>query len=225
MKTLIIPDIHTKFQIAESIIKSESPDSIVFLGDYFDAFNETEQDTHNTARWLATSLQQQNRIHLIGNHDLPYMADNPVFLCSGFSESKKYIINLYDIPWNKMHTYCYVGDHLCTHAGVSKQFFEEHSTDTLNEFMKQSTEDLKHIDDVNYLQKFFRAGVLRGGVHKNGGIVWCDYNEFTDIPHIKQIFGHTRATNVRQNKNHICLDTELHNYIIHQDSTLIVKEI
>ncbi len=224
-KTLIIPDIHTKFQTAESIIERESPDKTVFLGDYFDAFYETALDTHNTARWLATSLEQQDRVHLVGNHDLHYMTGNPAFHCSGFSEFKRYIIDSYDIPWTKMTSYCYVGSYLCTHAGVSRQFFEEYGTVSLKEFMVQSVEDLRHIDDANRLQKFFQVGISRGGPHKNGGIVWCDYDEFTDIPAIRQIFGHTRAPEVRQNKYHICLDTTLHHYAIHQNDTVTVMEI
>ena len=53
-----------------------------------------------------------------------------------------------------MRPYCYVGNYLCTHAGVSKQFFEEYATtESLVEFMMQADEDFKHIDDMYYPQK------------------------------------------------------------------------
>lgn len=225
VRILIMPDIHTKFKPAESIIEKECPDKTVFLGDYFDDFHETAEDTHNTAKWLAKSLEQQDRLHLIGNHDLHYMTGNPEFQCSGFSEFKRCIIDSYSIPWSKLVTHCYVGDHLCTHAGVSRQFFEEYATTNLEEFMIESTEDLMHIDDVDYRQKFFQAGISRGGMHKNSGIVWCDYEEFVDIPGVMQIFGHTRGSEVRQNGSHICLDTVLRHYAIYQNDTIIVKEV
>lgn len=224
IRTIIIPDIHTKFKIAESMIKRESPDRIVFLGDYFDTYDETEQDTRDTARWLAMSLEQSNRIHLVGNHDLHYMTSNPAFICSGFSEFKKHIVDSYNISWNKMTPYCYVGNYLCTHAGISKQFFEEYGADSLMGFMEQSVAELTRIDDVYAPQKFFQVGVSRGGPHKNGGIVWCDYNEFTDIPGIRQMFGHTRDSEVRQNKDHICLDTVLHHYAIYQGNEMTIRE-
>jgi predicted phosphodiesterase len=40
MKTLIIPDIHGK-SVWKQMIEVESPDRIVFLGDYFDSFDIT----------------------------------------------------------------------------------------------------------------------------------------------------------------------------------------
>ncbi|MDH3313141.1 MAG: hypothetical protein OEM28_08345 [Nitrosopumilus sp.] len=48
MKTLIIPDIHTKFGIAETIIVKESPDNVVFLGDYFDSLDDSRNCTSNS---------------------------------------------------------------------------------------------------------------------------------------------------------------------------------
>ena len=45
MKTLIIPDIHTRFDVAESFIDKERPDNVVFLGDYFDTFDDTLEIT------------------------------------------------------------------------------------------------------------------------------------------------------------------------------------
>ena len=80
-KTIIISDIHNDYFTAEKIIKKENPDKIIFLGDYFDDFDDTVKDSENTAKWLVKSLKQENRIHLIGNHDLSYMTDNSNLKC------------------------------------------------------------------------------------------------------------------------------------------------
>ena len=35
-RTLILPDVHNNFGLAETIIEKENADEVVFLGDYFD---------------------------------------------------------------------------------------------------------------------------------------------------------------------------------------------
>ena len=77
-KTLVIPDIHNDFKLAEGIIHRERPDHTVFLGDYFDDWYDTVQDAANVAKWLRESLENPDRTHLIGNHDVSYMTDQPV---------------------------------------------------------------------------------------------------------------------------------------------------
>ena len=84
VKIIIVPDIHNDYHTAKKIIKKENPDKIIFLGDYFDDFDDTIQDAENTAKWLKKSLKQENRIHLIGNHDLNYMTDNTNLKCAGY---------------------------------------------------------------------------------------------------------------------------------------------
>ena len=125
-KIIIIPDIHNDYLTAEKIIKKENPDRIVFLGDYFDDFHDIIQDAKNTAKWLKKSLQQENRIHLIGNHDLSYMADNPNLKCTGYRIEKHREIKKYHIDWNKLKIHCWIDDKwLCTHAGFSNDFFKQ----------------------------------------------------------------------------------------------------
>ena len=200
-RTLIIPDIHNGYLTAEDIIRREGADRTVLLGDYFDSFGETEDDVNGTARWLASSLRMPGRTHLVGNHDLNYMTNNPRLRCSGFAGYKKFLIDRHAIPWEMLRPFCYVGDYLCTHAGLSRQFFEEHSKTSLEEFMGESYEEMWHIDEPGYKFRFLEAGVSRGGTTKNGGIVWCDYDEFRDIKDQRQIFGHTRGPAVRRSRS------------------------
>ena len=61
MRTLIIPDIHHCIDKVDKIIKHESADQIVFLGDYFDDYGDDYQTSLITANWLAASLEQPKK--------------------------------------------------------------------------------------------------------------------------------------------------------------------
>ena len=128
-KIIIIPDIHNDYITAEKIIKKENPDKIIFLGDYFDDFDDIVNDANNTAKWLKKSLKQENRIHLIGNHDLSYMTDNPNLKCAGYRTDKHKVIKKHSIDWSKLKMYYWIdAKWLCTHAGFSNDFLKQQRT-------------------------------------------------------------------------------------------------
>lgn len=221
MKTLIIPDIHTGYARAEAIIDFEEHDNIVFLGDYFDAFYDTLEDTRQVAEWLKNSLEQKNRLHLLGNHDLAYLDQN--HLCSGFTDKKLIVIKDTEVDLTKLIHYCWVGDWLCTHAGLSNNFFNAY-----NNYGKKVITFLHEIDK----KRLYDVSVERGGKNAFGGILWCDYAEFYDIDNLKQIFGHTKGDSVRHKHNlvedseHYCIDTGIKHYGIYYSDTkeMIIKE-
>ncbi len=215
-KILIIPDIHNKWFEAEEIISKEKPDKVVFLGDYFDDFNDTLEDAEQTAEWLKKSLTNPDRIHLLGNHDLSYL--NTDYVCSGFSEGKLFAIKNTKIDLTKLQYYCWVGDWLCTHAGLSGEFFKAYNYKNLH-IDKFLDKMIKHNKN-----RLYDCSSFRGGRDAHSGILWCDYDEFVDLPNVKQIFGHTQGT-LRQTENHICLDTALHNYAIYEDEKLKVCKV
>ena len=128
-KIILIPDIHNDYFTAEKIIKKENPCNVIFLGDYFDDFDDTVQDAINTAKWLKKSLKQKNRVHLIGNHDLSYMTDNPNLKCMGYRTDKHKAIKKYDVDWDKLLMHYWINDEwLCTHAGFSNDFLKQQRT-------------------------------------------------------------------------------------------------
>lgn len=231
---LIIPDLHNQYAVAEHIIEKEKPDQIIFLGDYFDSYYDSYEDASHTSAWLANSLRKTDRIHLIGNHDLSYMTDNPKLKCTGYTSQKHEVIKKYKINWKKLQLYHWIDDQwLCTHAGLSNLFYEEMtSASTPSNVMEFSDQDLEKIDDVNYNHKFFQVGRARNGLAKVGGILWCDYNEeFQPIPDLKQIFGHTplpspsHLTFKSIGSENICLDTGLRNYAIYEKGKMIIRSV
>ena len=68
-KTIIIPDIHNDYFTAEKIIKKENPDKIIFLGDYFDDFDDTVKDSENT--YTRLSRNDVSSTIVPGNNALP----------------------------------------------------------------------------------------------------------------------------------------------------------
>ena len=126
-RTLIISDIHLRWKLVDNIINEESPDEIIFLGDYFDDFGDTPEKNLVMAEWLVHSLEQPNRIHLMGNHDIMYGTRDRNYRCSGYNEDKEYLINtvMTRDHWKKIKMYHWLDDILCSHAGVHVHFHKQ----------------------------------------------------------------------------------------------------
>lgn len=214
--TLIIPDLHHKWETAEKIIKAVSPDETVFLGDYFDSFDETPQIVYDMAEWLVDSVKNPTRIHLLGNHCMHYANANRYFQCSGYTQWKYYHIND-TVPrdtWEKLKHY-HVLDNmwLLTHAGLHEYFIPNNIKALANDKTTMFVELSKFIDgEINKGMRdqswIFHAGQIRGGDQLYGGINWCDSREFIPTKGLHQMFGHTHFSHVRW-KNIIGNQTEL----------------
>lgn len=199
IRTLIIPDIHQRHELVEPLIARAQPDLTIFLGDYFDSHlpeHTGPVKARATAEWLAWSLKQEGRIHLLGNHDLSYRWPW-LYSCSGFDPASLTAINdnLSPADWEKMKLVHYDGDWLYSHAGVNPGWlpkgFSENALDELcREALLTSARGEAH--------PFLCAGVARGGGQPYGGVTWQDFNrEFQPIPGLHQMFGHTPGDKLR----------------------------
>lgn len=195
IRTLIIPDLHLKWQTADKIINHVAADKIVFLGDYFDDFGDDYRDNLIMAEWLAASLEQSNRIHCMGNHDINYAIPHRAYKCSGYEAGKDYAINsvLKEKDWKKLKLFTWVGSWLCSHAGLHKYFYTDFCGQ--NEFKPWleniCDEAMENAFGLRHPDPILRAGYSRGGNSLYGGIMWCDRKEFVPINGVNQIFGHT----------------------------------
>lgn len=199
MKLIIIPDIHTHYEKAERIMqKYKNTHKFVLIGDYFDDFNDDVVINELTAQWLKTSLNDPNRVHLIGNHDLHYFPGIDVY-CSGFSLSKKEAINkiLTDDDYLKLKFYHYENKCYFSHAGFTKHWFMNPLDNGLFKDVvdKRLTEALEKIKFGNIDEKhnnaIWSSDHFRGGRSKKGGILWNDWRNIDIIPGVKQVVGHT----------------------------------
>lgn len=203
--TLIIPDIHHKWIQAEKIISRVGADEVVFLGDYFDDFNDTPEMVQETCEWLEGSVLKPNRIHLFGNHDVHYAFPYRTFRCSGYEQWKEFITA--DLvkwqTWKKLVWYHFIDDvWLLTHAGLHTfnlpDTIKVLHTDrpkfvaAIKDHLDQSVEEGLKAAANNVGHWFFNAGRSRGGMQRVGGITWCDFErEFFPIKGLNQILGHT----------------------------------
>lgn len=94
MKYLIIPDVHNRVDWVETLISrlgwegaGSTDRQTIFLGDYFDSYHDTPAMAKTTAEWLRWSVNK-GRIHLMGNHDLPYRWTKHLFPCPGHTVEK-----------------------------------------------------------------------------------------------------------------------------------------
>lgn len=238
-KIVVVPDVHQAPNLnqLEQAIARERPDLTVFLGDYFDQFGDSPGDAGRTAEWLCQSLQHPKRIHLWGNHDLPYCyPENPVVRCPGFTVEKFEAVQRYlgEPDWQKLRLYHWEGHRLFSHAGWSKPCFNPSpaATDLRRNLAAQERaawEALRAQRD----HWIFDCGFRRGGCQRTGGLIWCDIREFEPIPGIDQFFGHTPGSLGKyvsgDGSNNWCLDTTdrtgLHHYLVINGDRIVVCRI
>lgn len=203
--TLILPDIHHDWEVAEEIIANVKHDEVLFLGDYFDDFDDTPEMVKATCKWLCGSVSKSNRIHLFGNHDVHYAFSYRNMKCAGYTQWKDFIIQ--DLVsrdvWNKLEWY-YILDNtwFVSHAGLHELNLPEEIRKlhedrpqflkAIGEYLNESIYTALRCAANNQPFWIFNAGRARGGGQRVGGIVWCDYErEFHPIKGLNQILGHT----------------------------------
>lgn len=190
---LIIGDIHNRWAKAETIIQrlKGSYRKVILLGDYLDSWSDTPQDVAATARWLAQSLRQPDRVHLLGNHDLPYIyPTNPNLYCPGFDELKYQAVagELVGAPIDRLKLAHFEDGWLFSHAGFAHRYAVGEDPVIL---ARQANEIVPTLHEDKY-EAWVAWGAGRGGMAPVGGVTWLDWRyEFKPVPGINQIVGHT----------------------------------
>lgn len=231
-KIIIIPDIHNKCFKAEQMIEahgwenSDDVEKIVFLGDYFDSFHDNEIATANTAKWLKESLKRPKRLHLAGNHDLPYVYPwNRHMACPGWSEEKNKAARdiLTQVELEMLETHLLLDADpakgrprpiLVTHAGLTlPALYGFHPSlgrhgmrmSFLNDLppeenLKRAVHEFSRWRDnarKNNWHIFMELG-SRAGMNAHGGPFWLDWGDMTGLAGIDQIVGHTNFQSPKQ---------------------------
>ncbi len=210
MRTLIIGDIHNEFKRAEVAIQQIPHDKVVFVGDYFDSLNDGRKKAGKTATWLKESLKQPNRIHLFGNHDVPYFKQ--VFSCPGYDNRKSQKVNyvLQKEDWLKLKFHTWVDQFLVTHAGLHPIYHQDvGNLSELKEWLeKEEAGAFDVIENGNgkigwgskWKHWFWDRSLSSGGTDTSAGILWQRWNEdfatgfwdhFPPKCVVNQIVGHT----------------------------------
>lgn len=198
MRTLVIPDIHLRCAAVDRILDALAGryEQVVFLGDYLDDFGDTPEETLRVAKWLAASIAQPNRFHIVGNHDLAYLAPSSFTRCAGWTPEKMRaaapVLNL--LPRDRLHAAIEIDGWLLSHAGFAPAFA---TCQTAAELVEWSDGQLRTLF-AGGRPRIFAAGHGRGGREPVGGMTWCDWDtEFAPTPRLHQLVGHSPYQHVR----------------------------
>ena len=208
-RTLIIPDLHHRTANADHWLDSVGHDRVVFLGDFFDAYDDTVEDATRTAQWLRRQMERDNAVFLFGNHDLPYrFGGDERVECPGFSPAKSDAINLVleSEHWNRFCLAHAEQGWLLSHAGFHPAWMK----DATEEAVLARCDEAMELAQQGRIDPILGMGELPRGIQKYGGPLWMDWSTFMPIAGIKQIVGHTSDDEVRmlegEDSVNYCLD-------------------
>lgn len=217
MKYLIIPDVHNQVEWAETLIAKFPDRKVVFLGDYFDSFGDTPEAARRTAEWLRHSLEK-GRVHLMGNHDLPYRWQNTWHpKCPGWTREKARAIldHVRVEQWQQMPLVFILDGKdarpiVTSHAGITlaNLYGVSNSVDCATGGRCAHLKDRlvpEHLDAIRKQAVICERSAKGGGDHfwlnqgsrmgeiEQGGPFWLDRWDFNPIAGINQVVGHTRV--------------------------------
>ena len=211
MNLLIIPDIHTKVDLAQSIIDKHinEVDQVVLLGDYVDEWNDNAAIMLHTLEYVGKWQQNDKIVLLCGNHEAAYM--HPRMRCRGWDEAKQWAWDL-SIHMKKFDpkgfaTHWYVDGLLLTHASLAEGRDLISQTHKLEQFIQNNI----YYEELDYHKR-------DGGVNYIGSIITSRAKYSSVSKKYRQIFGHTPGKYpiiTEGDVNEIwwaCLDTNLNHY-------------
>lgn len=201
MKYVFVGDIHGKVDAVEEALSREGHK--VFVGDFIDSFDHNVEDHKKCYDLVFEAIDKGEATALYGNHELSYYISSQ--RCSGWHPERNSLMQSYkgDI-YRRFKNYLILeGSILVTHAGLTKQLWDEHklTLENLDKTLK--------IWKNNYNSPMYWIGAARGGPIYNtyGGTFWCDFrHEFQPVDELMQVFGHTRGEGIRQKGNSFCID-------------------
>jgi len=125
MKTIFLGDTHGR-SLWKDIVAKETPDRVVFIGDYFDSYDIGSAEQQFNFKDIIT-FKENNEcevIMLVGNHDYHYYPGGETY--SGYQYGAAPAIRQL-LEENKHHLQmCYQLDNiLCSHAGIGHNWLVE----------------------------------------------------------------------------------------------------
>jgi hypothetical protein len=203
MKTLLLGDTHGR-PYWKDIIKKETPDRVIFIGDYFDSFNIPAVSQIQNFKDIIEFKENTHIevVMLIGNHDHHYLSDETY---SGFQSAAKWDIqDLLTKNMNHLQVGYSFDDILCTHAGVSPVWMDE-----VFGWNGWSSNNLVQLINDLYKYKprsfnFSHGGYDPYGNHPSQGPMWIrpaalmksNKGDNGLKKRFIQVVGHTQVTNI-----------------------------
>lgn len=210
MRVLVIGDVHGRTRWKE-MIKETSFDKLIFLGDYLDPRDMiTDKEALNNF-YDIINYKRKNMskvILLIGNHDYYYIK-NP-YENIKYKKIFQQHVDLFQIAYQYKN-------HLFTHAGVIKQWYNKY----LTYFTNVDNDMAKSLNDIYQTNPHILSTVGNARRYYNdrdvnnvGGPLWADISESeTDlIDNYIQYVGHTHI------KHYLCVKNDNNSEIHYLDN-------
>lgn len=188
MRIMAIPDTHGSGKWRKFVDSEEEIDKIVFLGDYVDSFDATnEQILENLADIIYLKrMYPQDVILLLGNHELSYYYMHEGVSCSGFRPEIAHDIRDMLIAHKDLFQNAYQHNKtIFTHAGIQEGWFKFYFKGDRDADIAEQLNNPKNKEQFEALR---HVGRVRGGIHKVGGIFWIDRRELK-----KPLYGYTQV--------------------------------
>jgi len=157
---LVIGDVHQKLDKLKSILALYPEHDTVFVGDYFDDFDDNIYEVSAMAEWLRDNVNNSRYTFLMGNHDIHYRVSTPgTFMCSGFASWKHETINqiLKSTDWDKLKYFYNINNIWFSHAGITKFWFEHPVTGITLETVQQR---VNNAEEAMSMRKYEDTDVL-----------------------------------------------------------------
>ena len=190
---LIIPDIHHKVELVERIRANYPGMPAIFLGDYFDDFDDTPADMKGTCEWLKSAVENCDDEFLLGNHCFGYVSYELGVrwgFCSGWEPAKQQVFHQYFPGDTLLKSSAWISRFqgwLISHASLTRKLYRSFSKRNTSEEVLEWVNDAENALMGRVAHAAFVAGIERGGPAKSGGILWCDWQVFEPIRGIRQI--------------------------------------
>ena len=210
---VVIPDIHNRVGAAEAVASRYPDHTKVFLGDYFDDYRDNPCIAKLTADWLRWSVYQPDRIHLMGNHDLPYIRPTMFTTCPGWTRDKYAVVNkvMLEADWARLELLRIIQldrPLILSHAGLTLASI--HGVADANDvevggrfehLRELSVAD--HLEEINMKARNCEQAIMGGWYHswlaqgrrmgrpEAAGPFWLDMRDHHPVNGIDQIVGHT----------------------------------
>lgn len=208
MKTLIIPDLHGK-SIWKNIIETDqSYDEIIWLGDYVDSFNHSDEEIILNLKEIIEFVKNSDKPNhlLLGNHEIPYYMckHNKKLItrtmCSGFRVSCIDEISNILYKNKKLFKLAFqYKNYLFTHAGITEIFHSNYLKCPIDQIGSELNK--MFLNDVDFI---FNVSKASGGRDKISGPFWTRPEElivkgyYDLIPNLHQFIGHTVRRNIEK---------------------------
>ena len=189
LPTLFVGDLHGNLPFLTAL-EAQYPNHMkIFVGDFVDARTNFSRDDELACLDLVLTMIEAGRARAcIGNHEWSYL--EPSMRCTLYSH--EFDLQLAATKSRmRQHLEFFIwfpSRRILTHAGLSNQLWQECGF-TMEKLPGILTEwSLLPIADT----PAGWIGLSRGGLDPTGGIFWCDYYlEFSAVPNLVQVFGHT----------------------------------